>query len=44
MKKICIVITSRGNYAKMKSVIREIRKTDGLELKLILGGSVILEK
>ena len=44
MKKICIVITTRGNYAKMKSVIREIRKTDSLKLQLILGGSVILEK
>lgn len=44
MKKICIVITTRGNYAKMKSVIREIQQTPGLELQLILGGSVILEK
>ncbi|MCB2181370.1 MAG: UDP-N-acetylglucosamine 2-epimerase (hydrolyzing) [Desulfobulbaceae bacterium] len=44
MKKICVIITTRGNYAKMKTVIRGILENPDLELQLILGGSVILEK
>lgn len=43
-RKICIIITTRGNYAKMKSVIENIQKNPHLELQLILGGGVILEK
>ncbi|QDO96313.1 UDP-N-acetylglucosamine 2-epimerase (hydrolyzing) [Ferrovibrio terrae] len=43
-RKICVVITARGNYAKMKHVMREIKKHPGLELQVILGGSIILEK
>ncbi len=43
-RKICIIITTRGNYAKMKSVIREIKEHPSLELQLILGGMVVLEK
>lgn len=44
MKKICVIITTRGNYAKMKTVMRGIEQNPDLELQLILGGSVILEK
>lgn len=43
-RKICIVLTTRGNYAKMKSVIEKIQVADDLELQLILGGMVVLEK
>lgn len=43
-KKVCVVITTRGNYAKMKSVIARIREAPDLELQTILGGMVILEK
>jgi len=43
-RKICIVITTRGNYAKMKSVIVEINKHPNLECQVILGGSIILDK
>jgi len=43
-RKICIVITTRGNYAKMRSVIDAIRSTPGLELQIIIGGMVVLEK
>lgn len=43
-RKICVVLTTRGNYAKMKSVISEIQRSDDLELQLILGGMVVLEK
>lgn len=43
-RKICVVLTTRGNYAKMKSVIEQIEADNGLELQLILGGMVVLEK
>lgn len=43
-KKICIIITTRGNYAKLKSVIEGVESHPELELQLILGGMVILEK
>lgn len=43
-RKICVVLTTRGNYAKMKSVISSIQKSDNLELQLVLGGMVVLEK
>ncbi len=43
-RKICVVLTTRGNYAKMKSVIRSIQSDPRLELQLVLGGMVVLEK
>lgn len=43
-RKICVVITTRGNYAKMKSVISLILASSDLELQLVLGGMVVLEK
>lgn len=43
-RKICVVITTRGNYAKLKTVIAAIQKSPDLELQLILGGMVVLEK
>jgi len=43
-RRICVVITTRGNYAKMKAVIAGIKATADLELQLVLGGMVVLEK
>jgi len=43
-RKICIVLTTRGNYAKMKAVMFGINNDPDLELQLILGGMVVLEK
>lgn len=43
-RKICVVLTTRGNYAKMKSVIKRIQAAPDLELQLLLGGMVVLEK
>jgi len=44
MLKVCLVITTRGNYAKMKSVIELIDKDPEMELQIIVGGSAILHK
>lgn len=43
-RKVCIIITTRGNYAKMKSVIKHIASQPELELQLIVGGGAILPK
>jgi len=39
-----VVLTTRGNYAKMKSVIQGVQASPDLELQLLLGGMVVLEK
>lgn len=41
-RKVCIIITTRGNYAKMKSVIRVLRNTEGMICQVIVGGGAIL--
>ena len=43
-KTICIVILSRANFARIKSVLIHLRKFDNLNIQIILGGSAILEK
>jgi UDP-hydrolysing UDP-N-acetyl-D-glucosamine 2-epimerase len=43
-RKVCVIITTRGNYAKMKSVIRHVQAAEDLELQLIVGGGAILPK
>ncbi|MEW5724309.1 MAG: UDP-N-acetylglucosamine 2-epimerase [Thermodesulfobacteriota bacterium] len=43
-RKICIIITTRGNYAKMKSVISKIQESPELELQTIAAGGALLPK
>lgn len=43
-RKVCVIITTRGNYAKMKSVIKHISNQPELELQLIVGGGAVLPK
>lgn len=43
-RKICIVLTVRGNYAKMKSIMKEIKNRSNCDLQLVVGGAVILHK
>ena len=44
MKKVCIVINSRANYARIKSLIHQIQKYKRINLQIILGSSAILDK
>ncbi len=44
IKKICLSITTRGNYAKLKSLIDEISKDPNVELQLAIGGMAVLTK
>jgi UDP-hydrolysing UDP-N-acetyl-D-glucosamine 2-epimerase len=43
-RKVCIVLTTRGNYAKMKPVMKAISEHPDLELQVILGGGAVLPK
>ncbi len=43
-KKVCLTITTRGNYAKLKSLIDSISQDPDLELQLAIGGMAVLTK
>ena len=38
-KKICVVVHSRANYGRIKSLMRAINNHDDLKLQLIVGAS-----
>jgi len=42
VRKVCIAVHSRANYARIKSVMREIKRRDDTELQLIVGASALL--
>ena len=44
MKRICVVITARASYARIKSVLRAIEKSNELELFLVASSSLLLYK
>lgn len=44
MRKICVPVTSRGNYGKFKPVMQAIQSHPDLELQLIVGGGALLHK
>jgi UDP-hydrolysing UDP-N-acetyl-D-glucosamine 2-epimerase len=41
-RKICIVVNSRANYGRIKSVMRAVQQHPNLELQLIIGASALL--
>ena len=43
-RRICVVLTSRGNYGKLKSVMKAILAAPELELRVVVGGSLVLDK
>ena len=44
MRKICVVINSRANYARIKSVLVELRDSKDCELQIVAGASALLFK
>ena len=44
MKKICVVVASRANYARVKYLMKAIKSHPKLELVLILGASALLDR
>jgi len=43
-RKVCVVITARPSYARVKSALRSIRDHPALELQLVVGASALLER
>ena len=44
MRKVCVVVASRANYARIKSVLCAVQSHPDLELQLIVGASAVLER
>lgn len=42
IRKVCVVVNSRANYARIKSVMRAIQQHNRLELQLVVGASALL--
>ena len=43
-KKICVVITARPSYSRIKTVLQAIKDHDKLELQLVVAGSALLDR
>lgn len=43
-RTICIVITARASYARIKTVLQAVKDHPELELKLVVGASALLER
>jgi UDP-hydrolysing UDP-N-acetyl-D-glucosamine 2-epimerase len=43
-RKVCVVITARPSYARIKTALRAIRDHPELELQLVVGASALLER
>ena len=41
-RRICVIVASRANYARIKSVLRAVQDDPRLELQLIVGASALL--
>jgi len=41
MRRIAIVLTTRGNFGKMLSTMRAVRARPDLELKIVVGGGIL---
>ena len=44
MKKICVVVTARTNYTKIKPILEAIQKHDDLKLQLICSGAALINR
>lgn len=43
-RKVCVVITARPSYSRVRSVLRAIRDHAGLELQLVVAASALLNR
>ena len=44
MRKICVVVTARPSYSRIKTALEAIKNNKDLELQLVLAGSALLNK
>lgn len=43
-RKVCVVVASRANYARVKTVMEAVRAHPKLELQVVAGASLVLER
>ena len=43
-RKVCVVITARPSYARIKTVLEAVQRHPELELQLVVGASALLER
>lgn len=43
-RRVCVVVTARPSYARVKSVLEAVDRHPGLELQLVVGASALLER
>jgi GDP/UDP-N,N'-diacetylbacillosamine 2-epimerase (hydrolysing) len=43
-RTVCVLVTARPSYARIKSALAAIRDRDDLDLKLVVGASALLER
>ena len=43
-RRVCVVVTARPSYARIKSVMEAVRDHPDLELQLVVGASALLER
>lgn len=43
-RKICVVVTARPSYSRIKSALTAIQKHEALELQLVIAGSALLDR
>ncbi len=43
-RKVCVVITARPSYSRIKSALRAINENDDLELQLVVSASALLDR
>ena len=44
MRKVCFVVNSRANYARIKSTISAAYKNESLDVSIITGASAVLDR
>ena len=43
-RKVCVVVASRANYGRIKSVLKAVQDHPNLELQLIVAASALLHR
>ncbi len=43
-RRVCVIVNSRANYGRIKSVMRAVQENPELELQLIVGASALLSR
>lgn len=43
-RRLCVVVTNRASYARIKSVLHAAQMHDGIELQLVLSASMLLQR